>query len=38
MKLAEALALRADNARKAEQLRTRIVDNARYLIAAHSER
>ncbi|MBJ8339432.1 DIP1984 family protein [Antrihabitans sp. YC3-6] len=30
MKLAEALALRADNARKAEQLRTRIVDNARY--------
>ncbi|KAA0019502.1 DIP1984 family protein [Antrihabitans cavernicola] len=30
MKLAEALALRADNARKAEQLRTRIVGNARY--------
>ena len=30
MKLAEALALRAENTRKVEQLRNRIVDNARY--------
>lgn len=30
MKLAEALALRADDARKVEQLRARIVANARF--------
>ena len=30
MKVAEALALRADAARRAEQLRARITDNARY--------
>jgi hypothetical protein len=30
MKLAEALALRAEAARRIEQLRSRIVDNARY--------
>jgi hypothetical protein len=30
MKLAEALALRADAARRIEQLRSRIIDNARY--------
>src|SRR5689334_14042429 len=30
MKLAEALALRAETARRIEQLRSRIVENARY--------
>jgi hypothetical protein len=30
MKLAEALALRAETARRIEQLRGRIVENARY--------
>lgn len=30
MKLAEALAARADSARRVEQLRSRLVDNARY--------
>src|ERR1700691_986225 len=35
MKLAEALALRAETSRRIEQLRSRIVDNARYQEGDH---